>query len=792
MDRYEEKSEKTVENIDLVELGLKFLTKWHWFVISIVVCMLATFTYLYFATPEYDVSSSIIINDDKRGGAASMDAAIFESIGFSGISSNVENEVIILRSLTNMQTAIKELGLYTTYHQKSGLKYYEVYPRTNSALTVNLIDRPIEKLENIIFLEVYIKEEKIEITSETKNKENEEKQTLTFDKFPVFLTTLSGTIEISQNEQAMLESASTYKIVIFPLMTIARKYSSTLKIAPVSRTTSVISLSSKFSHRTRGTDFLDHLVRVYNNNANQDKNETTEKTVDFLTERLEVINQDLEKVELKIQNFKEGAKLTNIDYDAQVITQQYNLYEQKRVENATQLSLVHYLKDYMNNPENRNELIPVNIGVSDASLNSLVAKYNEMLLEKKRLELVSTDKNPTLINLDNTIQSVFSNILTTLNNLQNNLLIARNNLDEEAQRFSRRITAAPMQERALVSIAREQATLSAISQFLLQKKEENSIALAVTTDNAKFIDRAIAEKVPVSPRRNLILLAAFILALLIPVGIILLKEWLQFKITNQNDINKITSVPILGTISRLKDAEQTSVVQIKPNQNDRITEEFRAIRANLHFMSASSKQVILLTSSMSGEGKSFVSANLAVSLSLLKKKVILLGLDLRRPALLQLFQLNSKTGMSQYLFEPEHYPLDELILHIPDNDYLDIIPAGPIPPNATELLSSPALEKAIEQLKQQYDYVILDTAPVGLVADTLMIGKYSDISIYLCRADYTYKKDFEYIEELHIKKSLPGLCTILNAFDIEKNKHYGKYGYGYGYGAKRYGGYGDE
>ena len=790
MDRYEETSEEKVENIDFIELGLKFLTKWHWFVVSVFVCMLAAFTYLYFATPEYNIASSIIINDDKRGGSISMDAAIFESLGISGVSGNVDNEVIILRSLTNTQTTIKELGLYTTYHQKNGLKYYEIYPHTNSALTVNLIDRPIEKLENVIFLEVNVSDKgAITIISETTNNKKEDKQTLIFDKFPAFFTTLSGTVEISQNEQVELEPESTYKIVIFPLLVIARKYSSTLTVAPVSKTTSVINLSSKFSHKTKGTDFLDHLVRVYNNNASQDKNETTQKTVDFLTERLEVINQDLEKVELRIQNFKEGAKLTDINYDAQVITQQYNLYEQKRVENATQLSLVRYLKDYMNNPENRNELVPVNIGVSDASLNLLVSKYNEMLLERKRIELVSTDKNPTLINLDNTIQSVFSNILTTLNNLQNNLLIARNNLDEEAQRFGQRITAAPMQERALVSIAREQATLSAISQFLLQRKEENSIALAVTTDNAKFIDRAIADRNPVSPRKNLILLAVFMFALCIPAGIILLMSWLQFKITNQSDINKITSVPVLGTISKLKDVDKASTVQIKANQNDQITEEFRAIRANLHFMSASNKQVILLTSSISGEGKSFVSANLAVSLSLLKKKVVLLGLDLRRPALLQLFQVNSKNGMSQYLYDPENYPLEDSILHVPDNDYLDIIPAGPIPPNATELLSSPVLEKAIEQLKQQYDYIILDTAPVGLVADTLMIGKCADVSIYLCRADYTHKKDFEYIEELRQKKSLPGLCTILNAFDIEKNKHYGKYGSGYGYGAKRYGGY---
>lgn len=780
-DLYEDVQEENGEKIDFLEWGLKFLSKWPWFVFSIVVCLLVALGYLYFATPEYNVSSSIVINDTKKGGRASMDMALFDGMGFSGASGNVDNEVIILSSLTNVQAAVKDLGLYTSYEIKNGLKYSELYPQSTSPLTVNLIDKSIEDLKAAILLTVFVENEK-KITVECKT--GKEEKTLEFNQFPIYFATQHGAIEVLKNtSHALVGDGTTYKIAISPLVGAARAYKSGLEIAPASKTTSIINLSLKSTNRQRGIDFLDHLITVYNRNTNADKNEVAQKTFDFLTERLELIKKDLEEVESGMAAFKKGAQLTDVSLAAQMSTQQYSMYEQKKVENATQLNLVSYLKDYMNNTENKNQPVPANI-MSDGSLNSQVNKYNEMLSERKRLERASTENNPALINLENSIEAIYSNIIATINNIENSLLITRDNLEKEAERYNQRIMAAPTQEKTLVGIEREQEILANIYLLLLQKKEENATALAATTDNAKFIDKAIAGGM-VSPKRNMILLAMLLVGLFIPIAIILLKEWMQFKIMNQSDVSKITSAPVLGVISQIKDTESTGTLLVKRNENNRVTEEFRAIRANLQFMSGADRQVIMLTSSMSGEGKSFIAANLAVSISLLKKKVILIGLDLRRPTLLKIFEMESETGISQYLADSDSCSLKDLVLHVEDNRYLDIIPAGPIPPNATELLATPALGKAIEQLKQEYDYIVLDTAPVGLVADTLALGRYVDVSIYICRADYTHKKDFEYLEELRQKKLLPGLCTILNAYDLDKNKYYGKYGYGYG--AKKYG-----
>ena len=782
-DLYEETKDEKEEKIDFMELGLKFLNKWPWFVISVGMCVLIAFAYLYFTPAKHSISSSIVVNDDKKGGSVSMDMSIFENMGLSG-GGNVDNEIIILGSLTNVQTAIKDLGLYTTYYEKSGLRYQEIYPQDSTPLIAKVLDIPIEQLKGTIALEVSVKNNgKIEVEYETEIQKTKYDGKFEFDYFPVFFTTKAGTVEITKNEMLDIKPGSKFKININPLMSAGRAYKSVLSISPASKTTSVINLSVKSTNPLRGIVFLNHLVEVYNRNTNEDKNEQAQKTVAFLDERLNFINENLAEVESDLERFKKGSGLTNINLDAQVITQQYNLYEQKRVENATQLTLVQYLKDYVNNPEYKNEQIPVNIGVSDMSLNSLVSKYNEVLSEKKRLERGSTANNPVLINMENTMLAMQNNILAAVNNIEKSLLITRDNLSREADRYSARITAAPTQEKTLVGIARSQEIFSAISQFLLQKREENAIALAVTVDNAKFVDQAIVDINSASPNKKIILLALLLVGLILPAGIILLKDWLQFKIAGPSDIAKLTSVPLIGTICKVKFAENKNSVCIEPNKNNRTTEEFRGIRANLKFMLGSTQQVILLTSSCSGEGKSFISSNLAVSLSQLKKKVLLVGLDLRRPALLNIFHMNSNKGVSEYLAAPENYQLDNLILHVEGHPYLDIINAGPVPPNATELLSSPALGKLIEQLKEEYDYIILDTAPVGLVADTLAIAPYADVSIYVCRAEYTNKKDFAQVEELYQKKLLPGLCAVLNAFDFEKNKYNNKYGYG----AKNYG-----
>ena len=581
-------------------------------------------------------------------------------------------------------------------------------------------------------------------------------------------------------------------------MRVAKGYCNSLTIAPTSKTTSVAVISLKNSSLQRGQDFINQLLEMYNRNTNNDKNEIAQKTAEFIDERIGIISKELGSTEADLESFKRDAGITDLTSEAQIALAGNAEYEKKSVENRTQISLVNDLRKYLRG--NEYEVLPSNVGLQDAALIGAIERYNEMLVERKRLLRTSTENNPAIVNLDTSIRAMKANVQATLEGTLQGLMITKSNLDREASRYSRRISNAPGQERAYVSIARQQEIKAGLYLMLLQKREENAIALAATANNAKIIDEAIADDTPVSPKRSMIYLIALVLGVGIPVGIIYLIELTKFKIEGRVDVEKLTSVPIIGDIPLTDEKnDKNGSIAVFENKNNLMSETFRNIRTNLQFMLDNDQKVILVTSTVSGEGKSFVSANLAISLSLLGKKVVIVGLDIRKPGLNKVFHLSNKEkGITQYLSNPET-DLMEFVQPSDINKNLFILPGGSVPPNPTELLARNGLDKAIEILKQNFDYVIMDTAPIGMVTDTLLIGRVADLSVYVCRADYTHKAEYTLINELAIEKKLSKLCTVINGVDLKKRKYgyyygYGKYGKYYGYG-KRYGygyGYGEK
>ena len=577
-------------------------------------------------------------------------------------------------------------------------------------------------------------------------------------------------------------------------MRVAKGYCNSLSIAPTSKTTSVAVISLKNSSLQRGQDFINQLLEMYNRNTNNDKNEIAQKTAEFIDERIGIISKELGSTEADLESFKRDAGITDLTSEAQIALAGNAEYEKKSVENRTQISLVNDLRKYLRS--NEYEVLPSNVGLQDAALIGAIERYNEMLVERKRLLRTSTENNPAIVNLDTSIRAMKANVQATLEGTLQGLMITKSNLDREASRYSRRISNAPGQERAYVSIARQQEIKAGLYLMLLQKREENAIALAATANNAKIIDEAIADDIPVSPKRSMIYLIALMLGVGIPVGIIYLIELTKFKIEGRADVEKLTSVPVVGDIPLTDEKnDKNGSIAVFENKNNLMSETFRNIRTNLQFMLDNDQKVILVTSTVSGEGKSFVSSNLAISLSLLGKKVVIVGLDIRKPGLNKVFQLSNKErGITQYLSNPET-DLMELVQPSDVNKNLFILPGGTVPPNPTELLARNGLDRAIETLKKNFDYVILDTAPIGMVTDTLLIGRIADLSVYVCRADYTHKAEYTLINELSFEKKLPNLCTVINGVDLKKRKYgyyygYGKYGKHYGYG-KRYGyGYG--
>ena len=545
-----------------------------------------------------------------------------------------------------------------------------------------------------------------------------------FEKLPAIFPTDEGTLAFFQAVDSVILQDGTrvpqieknvrhITATINKPMRVARDYCKSLSIAPTSKTTSVAVISLKNSSLQRGQDFINQLLEMYNRNTNNDKNEIAQKTAEFIDERIGIISKELGSTEANLESFKRDAGITDLTSEAQIALAGNAEYEKKSVENRTQISLVNDLRKYLRG--NEYEVLPSNIGLQDAALIGAIERYNEMLIERKRLLRTSTENNPTIVNLDTSIRAMKANVQATLEGTLQGLMITKESLDREASRYSRRISNAPGQERAYVSIARQQEIKAGLYLMLLQKREENAIALAATANNAKIIDEAIADDIPVSPKRPMIYLIALILGIGIPVGIIYLIDLTKFKIEGRADVEKLTSVPVVGDIPLTDEKnDKNGSIAVFENQNNLMSETFRNIRTNLQFMLDNDQKVILVTSTVSGEGKSFVSSNLAISLSLLGKKVVIVGLDIRKPGLNKVFQLSNKErGITQYLSNPE-MDLMELVQLSDVNKNLFILPGGTVPPNPTELLARNGLDRAIETLKKNFDYVILDTAPIGL------------------------------------------------------------------------------
>ena len=473
-------------------------------------------------------------------------------------------------------------------------------------------------------------------------------------------------------------------------------------------------------------------------------------------------------------------------------------YERAYAENEVQISLVNHLKNHILNESSQYEVIPANIGLNNSDLNTVVQNYNQMLIERKRLLRTSHEDNPAVQSLNASIDVMRNSVMGAIQTAEKGLLINRQALQAQTRKYAGKVSDAPVQEKEYLSMSRQQEIQANLYLMLLQKREENNITLASTANNARVIDEPLAGG-QIFPTPSQTYMIALVLGLGLPVGLIFLWGLLQFKIQTRGDVEKITHLPIVGDIPLTPETTESAIV-VRENRNELMEEVFRSVRTNIQYMLQEGQKVILFTSTTSGEGKSFNAGNLACSFAFMGKKVVIVGLDIRKPGLNKVFHLSHKeAGISQYLSDPDHTDLLSLCQASTVSPNLYILPGGTIPPNPTELVARQALDDAIQQLKQHFDYVILDTAPIGMVTDTQLIARVADLSVYVCRSNYTAKSEFKPINELQQDGKLPHLCVLINGIDMNKREtgsyygygkygkygHYGygkKYGYGYGYG----------
>lgn len=769
---------------------VKLLMYWPWITGCVLAALVGAFFYLKTQTPLYTVSSSVLIkNESSKSGNAGASLA---DLGFvTSSTQNFDNELEILRSRTLLKKVVTSLDLYIDYNLPGSFRPTELYKQ--SPVKVWITPEEADRLGSAK-VDLHFKQNQLYEVTITHNAQEWKK---VIEKLPAVFSTPAGVFTFSADS---LQPASHVPELIVATITspnwIAASFRERLNVAATNKTTTIAQLTLTDSQVARGTDFLNKLVELYNEEGNNDKNEVAAKTAEFIDERINIINHELGTTESELASFKQRAGVVDIASDATQAAGEQANYERAYAENEVQLSLMNHLKNHILSTENQYEVIPANIGLTNGDLNTVVERYNEMLIERKRLLRTSHEDNPAVQSLNASIEVMRNSVMAAIQTAEKGLLINRQALKNQTRKFAGKVSDAPVQEKEYLSMSRQQEIQANLYLMLLQKREENNITLASTANNARVIDEPLGGG-QVSPQSSQIYMLALVLGLGFPVGILFLWGLLQFKIKTRADVERITRLPLIGDIPLTEEAKGNAIV-VRENRNELMEEVFRSVRTNVQYMLSEGQKVILFTSTTSGEGKSFSAGNLACSFAYMGKKVIIVGLDIRKPGLNKVFQLSHKgVGISQYLADPDHTDLLSLCQKSTVSDNLYILPGGSIPPNPTELVARKSLDHALEILKEHFDYVILDTAPIGMVTDTQLIARIADLSVYVCRSGYTAKSEFKLINALKEENKLPHPCILLNGIDMNQRENgsyygYGKYGkYGkYGYG-KKYGyGYG--
>ena len=785
----EENREEEHRGFNLAALWKIVVLHWYWIVLSTIVALGAAFSYLKYTRPVYASNMKILVKDEDsrsrmyRGGQLAL-----ESMGVISNSNGFDNELEILTSSNISQRVIKSLKLYVSYELDGRLRNHELYK--NNPYIVDMPENQLVDLHSLIQLKIDRQGDGVHVAGEIYVPRS--KEPILFERsvkeLPGSFNTPVGTITLQRNPGVGAElPKQTMYATIMPLEYAAKAYGSRLSVSASSKTTTVAVLNYLDTQPERAIDYLNELFRSYNEDANEDKNEVALKTEEFLKNRISAIREELDATESNLESYKKKNELINLTNDASNALNKLTEYQKEQVELETQLNLVTALLDYVDDPRNAFNVVPSNLGLKDADMSNLLNKYNDYVLQRNRLLKSSSPENPYVKRLTAQLEEMWPTIRLSLKSVRENILTQKRSAEDQYNLFSRRVGEAPTQERSLNNIIRQQEIKVELYLMLLQKREENYISLNSTAAKARVIDdpRSTGQ---VSPKTKVILLGALVLGLCFPVGLIYLLGLLRYRIEGREDVEMLTKIPVLADIPLApKSLDGELSLAVRENSNDMMEEAFRGLRTNLRFVLSEKENVIACTSCIPGEGKTFVSTNLAMSLALLGKRVIIVGLDIRKPRLVKLFGLSSDhRGITTFLSSDsgDFQDLDKQIHHAVLNPNLDVLPAGVIPPNPGELISREQLDHAIALLREHYDYVIVDTPPVGLVSDTLSAARVADMTIMVCRADYSPRNNFQLINALHHDNKMPKITLVLNGIDLKKRK----YGYYYGYG--KYGKYG--
>ncbi|TKC56213.1 polysaccharide biosynthesis tyrosine autokinase [Pedobacter hiemivivus] len=758
--------QNTVTSVDNLKIILqKFLKNWPIFLLCIGLCFLGAFLYLQTTTPQYRVSSTLLVQDDRKGDGEQKGTA-FSDLNMFRTDRKASSEMEALRARELIFKTLKGLSLDVAYFQKGSLRDEELY---GNALPIKV---------KLIGVDGRGYKKSLKITALNDHQfvltDKDQESILPYEaliKKPGYQIIVSKGPAFKRNTDPVI-------LKFKNLFLMAESYNlSGLTIMPVEKEANTIIISLNDNVPQRGVDILTNLINTYNEENVVKKNTIAVNTINFIDKRLKHLNNDLTSVEQDVEDYKQNNMITDVDMDAKTSIEKASEYGQMLSSANVQLNVLASLEKYLNN--NSLNLVPSSLSINNSTLNELTSKFNMIQQERNRMLRTSEEGNPLVQNLTAQLTSLKSNIQENLQNIKQGLIIERNNLRSMTSNFNSKIHLVPAVARGLQERSREQIVKANLYNYLLQKREETTLSLSGTVPTSQIVDKPAYNSTPVTPKTQLVYLFAVFLGFFIPGATIYGRSALNNKIVNINEIELLTGVPVLGVLNHL---EKNEAPVIERNSRSTISELFRYIRSNLHFMnSGSPDQVMLVTSCMKNEGKTFFSINLGMTLASVNKRVVLLEFDMREPQLLQKMHLNSKIGITDYLLRDE-ITIDDLILNSRKYHDLLVVDCGQVAGNPAELMMHPKIGQMLEELKRRFDYVIIDTAPVGQVADAFSLSKYIDVSIYLVRYNYTDKLQLNILKDILYYKKLNNPMVVFNDAKIDNSTTYGYGGFGYGYG----------
>ncbi|MGB3608036.1 GumC family protein [Psychroserpens sp.] len=756
-------------SFNLREFIEKYLYHWKWFLLCLVMAIIGSYLYIRYANPKYKVEATVLVYD-KENESITSEISAFSDLGIENNNkSKLGTEMGILRSRDLTAQVVSRLGLNKIYFRDGRLRDISLYGNT-LPFNVNFFgnDSLLRHRDTLISI-VPISPTKFKLY-------NAQGQPMGSHLFGENVESYIANFTVIPTGTVPIEIGLKINLAIQPIINIANLYRSKLRIEQIDRETNLIMISLEDTNKERAEDIVTLLIEQYNREGISDKTLIAENTEKFINERIEGIFEELTSLDVNTQEYKTTNSLTNINSESELIINTNSDLEQAALELSTQLKLANYMADFIESNEDR--LIPTNLGLSNNSLNQSTSQYNDILLERNRLLKGGNSENPVIVNLDTQLMSLKSSISQSLSNLKSSLSISLNDVRRQGNRLSSKITAIPKQERALKDIERQQQIVETLYLYLLEKREENAITQAVKSPNAKVIDTAYGSDSPISPKRNLVYLVGIFLGLLVPFLLLNIYFLLDNKVNSVEDIESVISAPILGDIPKSKNFNKFA---FKANDRSPLIEALRVLRTNIEFILSTNKKPsknIFVSSTIAGEGKTSMSINLACIFALSSKKVLLIEGDIRKDTIAKSLKVENKEGLTNYLIDPTIRP-EALIESVSQN--FDFLQSGALPPNPSELIMNGRIDELFAYANKTYDYVIVDTAPVSMVTDTILLSQNrADLFIYIVRANYMDKRMLKIPKKLLETNQLTNTAILLNSSDPNA-----AYGYKQIYGLRR-------